>query len=284
MEDELFRQVYRLLVAFGKRPKGCRYGDSWIVAVYFWAALHDRPVSWACHAENWPSSWRTRDLPSPSTMSDRMRRQSVWDLLEKVQQRYVQSERQSWCKWIDGLPLPVGGSTQDRHARYGHAAGMMAKGYKFHAIVNAGGGVACWRIASLNVNEKKMGKRMLRDLPDSSGYLGADAEYDGNEMYAWAAARGLQLVATKVSGKALGHRWHHPARLRGIELQTRPFGRELLDARYEIDRFFGQWHSCPMGLKPLPAWVRTPHRVRLWIAAKLICFYAWRHRNTRLAA
>lgn len=57
MEGELFQQLHRLLVAFGKRLRRCRFSDVWIAAVYLWAVLHDRPVCWACDPRNWPGDW-----------------------------------------------------------------------------------------------------------------------------------------------------------------------------------------------------------------------------------
>jgi len=284
MEGELFEQLYRLLLAFGKRPAHCVFSDVWIAAVYLWAVLHDRPVCWACDPINWPARWQDRDLPCSSTMSDRLKRFSITQLFLAVEQHYGQQWGESWCYWMDGLPLPVGGATQDRQARYGRGAGVMAKGYKFHAIVQAGGGAVSWRIAPLNVNEKKMAKRMLRDLPAMSGYLVGDGEYDANEVHRWAEQRGLRSLAPRRQGTALGHARQSDARLRSVRLQDGPFGQDLLHGRAGIDRFFGQWTSCPVGLKPLPPWVRGLRRVRQWVAAKLICFYAWRHKKARLTA
>lgn len=284
MEGELFEQLYRLLVAFGKRPAHCVFSDPWVAAVYLWAVLHDRPVCWACDPNNWPARWRDFDFPCPSTMSDRLKRLSVAQLFVEVERHYQQQWGQTWCYWVDGLPLPVGGSSRDRQARYGRGAGLMARGYKFHAIVAAGGGAVSWRVAPLNVNEKKMANRMLRDLPVLSGYLVGDGEFDANGTYLWAQQRGLQFVASSIAGAGRGHVWHSQARLRGIELQSGPFGQHLLAERYGIDRFFGQWTSCPVGLKPLPPWVRGLRRVRQWVAVKLLCFYAWRHAKAQLVA
>lgn len=284
MEGELFERLYRLLQALGKRPPRCVFGDGWIAAVYLWAVLHDRPVCWACDPKNWPQTWRDRQFPSPSTMSDRLRTSSVRRLFCDLERHYQQQWVGRWCHWIDGLPLPVGGSTRDRQARYGRGAGLMAKGYKFHAVVRPGGGVVGWRIAPLNVNEKKMAKRLLRDLPRMSGYLIADGEYDGNEVYRWAEQRGLQLIAPRRKGTSLGHKRHADARLRAAVLMDGPFAENLLNGRDGIDRFFGQWYSCPVGLRPLPPWIRGLSRVRHWVQVKLICFEAWRHEKTRLAA
>ena len=51
------------------RPRNAVYTHGQILAVLLWAALHDRPVSWACERGNWPmQAWR-RALPDQSTMS-----------------------------------------------------------------------------------------------------------------------------------------------------------------------------------------------------------------------
>jgi hypothetical protein len=47
---------------------------SWVlVAVLLWAALHDRPVSWACQPRHWSTTTlRPPRLPSAATMSRRI--------------------------------------------------------------------------------------------------------------------------------------------------------------------------------------------------------------------
>jgi hypothetical protein len=40
--------------------------------------------------------------------------------------------------------------------------------------------------------------------------------------------------------------------------------------RSDIERRLGNLCCFGGGLAPLPAWVRTPHRVARWVAAKLI--------------
>lgn len=217
-------------------------------------------------------------------MSDRLRTDSIRQLFSDVERFYQHQWPESWCYWIDGLPLPVGGSTQDRQARYGRAAGVMAKGYKFHGIVQAGGGAILWRIAPLNVNEQTMAKRMLRDLPMRSGYLVGDGEYDADAIHRWAEQRALHSLAPRRKGTNLGHVRQSAARLHSVRLLDGAFGQNLLRGRSGIDRFLGHWHSCPVGLKPLPAWVRGLRRVRQRVGAKLLCFYAWRRARTQLVA
>jgi len=75
VERELWIALYRMLRAAARRaprPKRVRVGDAVIVAVYVWAALHDRPVSWATRPCNWPRELLDFALPSQSTMSRRL--------------------------------------------------------------------------------------------------------------------------------------------------------------------------------------------------------------------
>ena len=66
------------------RPRNAVYADSQIAAVYLWAVLHDRPVSWACQRRHWPmQAWR-RALPDQSTMSRRLRHPAINDLLHRI--------------------------------------------------------------------------------------------------------------------------------------------------------------------------------------------------------
>ena len=69
MEDELWDALYPLVhEEHSRRPrrKRVQFGDEVIVAVALWAILHDRPIGWACRAQNWPGGrppWAS--LPSP---------------------------------------------------------------------------------------------------------------------------------------------------------------------------------------------------------------------------
>src|SRR5262245_6393898 len=73
MERELWPRLYRIVreVEASIRQKSVRYQPSVILTVYFWAVLHDRPVSWACKPRNWDTVLRPPCLPSPATMSRR---------------------------------------------------------------------------------------------------------------------------------------------------------------------------------------------------------------------
>src|SRR5437763_16007670 len=64
-------ELYRLATEMGKAfPGGVLYSCAVIVGVYLWAAVHDRPTSWACRREHWPAEFAfARRLPSQSVVS-----------------------------------------------------------------------------------------------------------------------------------------------------------------------------------------------------------------------
>src|SRR6476660_6844581 len=132
MEGELWEAVYRLILGeASKRPrrKGVRYSDAWVLAVFFWAAVHDRPVCWACDGRNWPGAGAGprggRELPSDATMSQRLRTLPVLSLLAAVLGRLASlaPPHESLVRVVDGKPLPVGGHSKDRDADWGKSAG-----------------------------------------------------------------------------------------------------------------------------------------------------------------
>src|SRR5438270_9811748 len=50
------------------------YRTAVIVRVHLWSVHHDRPMCWACDAQNWDGRRRPAALPDQSTMSRRTRR------------------------------------------------------------------------------------------------------------------------------------------------------------------------------------------------------------------
>jgi len=283
MERGIYGRLRRTLRSLGRRrPSGRhRYTDAGILEVYLWAALHDRPVSWACDPASWPPGARRGPIPDASTVSRRMRSPALAALLERLRRRLERTNGPSLVAIVDGKPLPIGPHSHDRQAGFGRAGNAMARGYKLHAIIDTAGSVLAWRVAPMNKDERPMARRMLRGL-DHRGYLLADANYDTNTLHRVAGERGIQLLAPRYpsrQGRGLGHHAHSDHRRRSIELLERspsPFGRDLLERRVDIERFFGTLVSTPGGLAPLPAWVRTWRRVRNWVAAKLAIMAARR--------
>lgn len=278
MEHQLWKAIVALLWPVNKRrgPGRYRFSDEEIVQVYYWSVIWDRPTAWACQRRNWPVHLRQRTLPSPPTMSRRLRSQSVVALLTKLEQRVTAPQAPGLFWMIDGKPLPIGGCSKDRQAGYGKAAGTKAKGYKLHALVGSDGSLAQWRVAPMNQDERVMGERMLKAASSVvAGYIVADANYDSNKLHALCDQKGnLQLVTPRRygPGKTTGHRKQTAGRLRSIALTESPypaFSKRLLQDRAAIERHYGNLTNWGGGLSCLPAWVRTYRRVHRWVQAKL---------------
>jgi hypothetical protein len=87
----------------------------WVILVTFrGAALHDRPISWACQPDNWSATrLRPPRWPSPATLSSRVQR-SGWALLwQAVEQRLRQpsADHPALVAFLEGKPGTVGGAT-----------------------------------------------------------------------------------------------------------------------------------------------------------------------------
>lgn len=272
MERELWPVLYHAVrdVGRGLQQKGVTY-QPWVLAlVVLWAAIHDRPRGWACVAKNWSTTTlRPLQLPSASVLSRRADTVGLglfWRLLEVALRG---TTAQGVLSLLDGKPLPIGGYSKDREARWGYAAGGFAKGYKLHAIWSNHCLPEAWDVVPMNVAEPAVAEQLLRQVAEG-GYLLADGNYDTNPLHDSAGQRGYQLLAQdrrKNAGK--GHRWQSPFRQRGLALRQTSFGRELLGQRAAIERAFGHATIFAGGLSPLPAWVRRQRRVRTWVWSKL---------------
>lgn len=313
MEGQLWRRLYTVVSGMGKRG-GCSFAgkvfsDWWVALVYLWAALHDRPTVWACDVRNWPEAEQWRSLPSQSTMSRRLRTVGVLMLLSRCEAQLRDLLPRGPSKWLDAKPLPVGGASKDRDARAGRCVRGKGRGYKVHAVGDARerAAVDAWTLASMADNEKRIAPEVVPAAVRSNAaagvaalYFATDNEYDGNDTYDMVAASAQwapQMVAAPRKSsrgggraKAPGHRRQSPRRLRGTALAQaydsplnplgrkdvpRGLGAQLLHDRGGIERRFGLWGNFGCGLSPLPNWVRTPHRVALWVQAKLLILMAW---------
>lgn len=214
--------------------------------------------------------YRLSTLPSQSTVSRRLHSPSVQQLLLAVEASLGSDVHSWWIYRIDSKPLTVGGYSKDPDAKWGYATKSYARGYKLHAIWGSGPLPVRWCVLSLNESDSRAARRLIDGL-SGAGYLVGDKQYDSNPLHAQAASQGCQVVAQqKRASKKLGHRSHHPARLRSLHLVQTQFGQALLKYRGGIERRFGTLTCTAAGLGPLPAWVRWPHRVTLWVQAKLI--------------
>ena len=271
MDREHWNQLYALAERLGKtfQDRG-RYTTAFIVGVFLWAVIHDRPVSWACRRENWPEELRPRCLPSQSTMSRRLRCASTTEVLTAMEAAFQEPSRENAVEIIDAKPLPVGGYSKDADVRWGRAAGGNWKGYKFFAIWGAAALPRVWKIAAMSVSEKRVARQLIPQLRGHGRLLG-DSQYDVSYLYDLAAKHGYQLLAPRERpGTSLGHHYQSPHRVHAIQVMEGPQGKDILKRRNTIERTFGNWTSFGGGLSPLPAWVRRPHRVQLWTHAKLL--------------
>jgi len=274
MERELWPLLYRLVreAATEVRQKYVHYQPWVLAAVFLWAALHDRPVSWACQRRHWSTTrHRPTTVPSPSTLSRRIDRVGMGLFWNALEQKIRASGCPALVAFVDGKPLPVGGNSKDPDARFGRGAGCIAKGYKLHTIAAGRAMPETWAVTPLNANEKAVAERLIGQLL-YGGYLLGDGNYDASYLYDAAAARGYQLVAPcrECREPGSGKHYQSPHRLRGLALLRSAFGEALYRARTAIERVFGNATSFAGGLSPLPAWVRGLDRVRTWAWAKLL--------------
>jgi len=278
------RELWRAFKAAAKnhprtRPRNAVYTDIQIATVYAWAVMNDRPVSWACDRGNWPDrAWRC-PLPDQSTMSRRMRRPKVLAIADAILARVQRDFELGDIMIVDGKPLELSEHTRDPDARTGRGAGRYAKGYKLHLVLDQhSGAVLAFETHPLNTSETTTATAMVSDPETpvfSGGLLLGDALYDSNELHQASADRGVQLAAPrKKPGTGLGRRRHHPNRLKSIEMtegDEQSLWKDVLGpCRDGIERFFGTLASYGGGLYGLPPWVRRLHRVRLWVAFKLV--------------
>lgn len=274
MERELWPRLYHVIREVGHRfhQKYVQYQPWVIVLVLAWAVLHDRPVSWACEAKNWrTTTLRPLQLPSDSTISERARAASLAAFLREVDDTFRRTLPPHLAALLDGKSLCVGGATQDQTARYGRAAGVMAKGYKLHAIWAGRPVPETWDVTPLNVAEVQVAEKTLVPQLHHGGYLLADGNYDSSTLHDVAAKRNYQLVApSKSLNPGKGHHYQSPFRLRSIQLLQGRFGRDLLALRGQIERDFGNAVMFGGGLTAPPAWVRGLPRIRLWVWFKLL--------------
>lgn len=272
MERQLWPQLYHLIMATGGdfRLRDSTFQPHIVALVLLWAALHDRPMRWACRASNWSTTTlRPATLPSEATVSRRRHRVDTAVFLRALLARARGEARCALAAIIDAKPLPVGGASGDREARCGRGAGFLAKGYKLYAVWAGRPAPEVYRVYSMNVSEYDVAKEMLQEL-DHGGYLLGDGEYDAGSVYEAAAAAGDQLVAAPGKPNAgCGHRRPSAARRRGLELIRTDFGRALYRVRRGIERAFAGLTGFGGGLAPLPAWVRHLHSVWTWVTAKL---------------
>lgn len=277
MDGELWQGCLRWLRRVERqcvRTPNVQYTDRRILEVFFWAVMHDRPISWACGKSHWPAHRRRQTLPSPATMTRRLRSAPVIWMLRLMLILLRQAAEGCWTLQLDGLPLPVGGCSKDPDTKAGRSSCGIARGYKLVALT-AGDTAISWRIGPMNLCEPKVAQHLLNEAASLgfTGYVLADKAYDTNDLHAAADQFGFVLrVPRRRAGRGLGHRPHHPGRIACLQKieSHEPFTAALLQRRSDVERSFAHWGAFCGGLGPLPRHVRRIKRVQRWVTAKLI--------------
>lgn len=281
MEAKVYRALLRIAFSIAHPPRGARrqFNDRWIIMVYLWSVINDRPVSWACEQQNWPKDQLDCPLPSNATMSRRLRTVSVLQLLERLLMTLTDALPVPLVKAIDSKPMLVGAYSKDGDAKRGRLSEkQFARGYRLHALCHDRT-VRSWLIASMNENDANIGPKLMARLEGGGGYAVADNAYDTNQCHQQAAAADHQLVAPArfVNRHVRDARYNCAQRLRALDLLASPlercgepnqFGIALYNLRGRAESCFGELSMN--GLNYLPAWVRGPRRVALFTAAKLV--------------
>lgn len=267
--------------SMGRVPR-TRYSDFLIARLYFWAVLHDRPVSWAVDPVHYNRLFRPRKPPSVSQLNRRVAGERFRTLLGRVHER-LGRRGVAGTLYIDGKPLNVSPVSGDRDAR----AGYLGRGYKLHAVVTDTRKIPVFCVLPPDRHEMPVARLMLRHLPPlAPGTLVmADGNYDAHVLHKDVHARGGWLVTRPRTGGARrrvgrGHavtrRQMGPARRRLIDLWDGcPASmRKLYRQRGRVERVFGHLACTPGLLGPLPGFVRGLVRVRRWVGAKLCLYHA----------
>ena len=129
MERELWPGLYHRVMEAGEsfRLADVTFQPHVIVLVLLWAALHDRPMCWACNQRNWSTTTlRPATIPSASTVSRRLRRLDTAMFVREILTRLRGVS--PLLSAVDGKPLPVGGASGDPDARSGRARGRLGQG------------------------------------------------------------------------------------------------------------------------------------------------------------
>jgi hypothetical protein len=189
----VLRQVLRDVARSMPRPRRARYGDYLIACLYFWAVLHDRPMTWALDRRHYNRTFRPRKpLPSVSQLNRRVAAERFQLILQRVHERLAGDSRFKGLV-IDGQALCVSPVSRDRDARIGRIPGGMGRGYKLHAAVAGDGTIPTFCVTPLNTHEVHVATQMLTGglRHDLRGVLVmADGNYDWHAFHKFIARAG----------------------------------------------------------------------------------------------
>jgi hypothetical protein len=278
MDDELFETVYQIAwKLWPHREKRVQYAGRTIVLMYLWSVIRGKPRDWVCHPCNLPGRLEDHCIPGRSQFGRRLTTPHVQAMLTELEMhlRKVPQAKMLGCWLLDAKPLVVSPYSKDKSARWGWAYDGKARGYKVFAMSDLQGRVVAWQTEAMNEAEPLVARRLLEHT-DRPGYVLGDSIYDSGPLHELTASRDLQLIAPrKLPGGNIGVRARQPSRLHAIamlETFTNAFGPAMYAQRTIIERVFSRMTSSRIGLDHLPAFIRTPQRVRLWVQGKIILY------------
>jgi IS5 family transposase len=271
MEERVYALVCRLIDDLPEPSTRVVYPLRLILRMVLWSIINDRPLCWSCLPENWPHRFRPETLPNQSTLSRRVNRLDTMTAMGDLHERALKSLG-SYSRYaaIDGRPLPVGGSSQDRDARGGRAVGSMWRGYKLYAAADLRQAILAFEIHPMNHAEQTVARSLLQRLPETVDRVVGDTIYDSMRLHDAASACGRK-VYSPLRENRVGKR-QQPRRLQLWRLWQRRVGQRLLRTRDTIERAFARLSGIGFGFKGLPPWIRGLTRVRLWMSGKILLY------------
>jgi hypothetical protein len=282
----IVRRTIRHVTRSFPRLKRAKYSDFLITCLYFWAVLHDRPMTWAVDRRNYNRNFRPRKIPSISQLNRRIAADRFQRILQRVHERLSGDSRLKGLM-LDGQALTVNRASQDRDARVGHIPGGMGKGYKLHVVVASDGNIPVFSVMPLNTHEMPVAMHMLAALRhDLAGTLVmADGNYDAHVLHKQVARLGGFLI-TRPRGRArhpVTRRQMGPSRRLLIDLWERcpKLMKRVYHHRKQIERRLGNLACTPGLLTSLPKFVRGLSRIRRFVGAKICLYHA--HRKAQKA-
>lgn len=289
MDDELLRRVYHYLFCDGICPhtRRCRFSDALIVLIELFRVMGNLSAMQCLRRSGWPVWSRRLKFPSYSQFVRRAKSAAVQEQIIELSERCRARLSSGNEKVCDGKPLLVGGFSKDPDARTGKAPGGWGRGYKLHALVDAGGAVDSWEVTALSANEGRTAMTLVGQRDLRGTLLRADGNYDCVELYAAVArAGGRMLAPRRKPGTGLGCHPQHPHRLQAIqELEGTATGLKAHDKhRNRVEQIFGRMTMVPFGLWGLPPSVRRLPRVRRWVNAKVALYHLYLCGNHRVIA
>lgn len=273
MKRDDWKRIEACVRGLAPRPASDRFefSDADIVLTFLWGCYFEKPVRWSCRRHNWPV-YHTRPIPGESTMSRRLRTPSVLALFEAARVVLEAADPGGLVRVIDGKILPIASHSRDPDAGFGGPRGRR-RGYEMHSICTLSGQRNAWDVRSLSVDERVVARDLVAQAA-YPGYLLGDSNYHSEPLAQVCDRHGVQLAAPrKQPGRGLGHCPLGTNRRRALEItefNVTPFAADLFKQRRTIETMHANLASSGSGLHGLPAWVRRLHRVRPWVAGKLL--------------